>query len=83
MEIKGIANNAFVAETPKNTKSDSASSTDPKDKIVISAQARDLAKTELSSARIAELRERVNSGFYDSDEVLEKVSEKILNELNK
>ncbi len=83
MEIKGISNNSFLADTLKNVKTDSASASEQKDKIVISPEARDLAKTEFSTNKIAEIREKVNSGFYDSDEVLQKVADKILNYIQK
>ncbi len=83
MEIKGISNNSFSADTPKNIKIDSTSASEQKDKIVISTEARDLAKTEFSTNKIAELREKVSAGFYDSDEVLQKVVDKILNDILK
>lgn len=83
MEIKGISTNSFTTNTPKNVKKDSFLAADQKDKIVISAEGRDLAKTELSLNKIAELREKVNTGFYDSDEVLQKVVDKILNDFRK
>jgi anti-sigma28 factor (negative regulator of flagellin synthesis) len=83
MEIKGISNNSFLADTLKNVKTDSAPASEQKDKIVISTEARDLAKTDFSSNKIAEIREKVNSGFYDSDEVLQKVADKILNSIQK
>jgi len=83
MEIKGISNNSFLADTLKNVKTDSAAASEQKDKIVISPEARDLAKTDFSSNKIAEIREKVNSGFYDSDEVLQKVADKILNSIQK
>ena len=83
MVIKGISNSTFIAGTIKNVKNNSALATDQKDKIVISAEGRDLAKTEFSTSRISELRDKVNSGFYDSDEVLNKVADKILIDLQK
>lgn len=83
MEIKGISTNSFTADTPKNVKKDSSLAADQKDKIVISTKARDLAKTEFSTNKIAELREKVNAGFYDSDEVLQKVVDNILNDILK
>ncbi len=83
MEIKGISNNSFIADTPKNIKTDSTSASEQKDKIVISTEARDLAKTEFSTNKIAELREKASAGFYDSDEVLQKVVDKILNDILK
>ncbi|MBI5730574.1 MAG: flagellar biosynthesis anti-sigma factor FlgM [Ignavibacteriales bacterium] len=83
MEIKGISTNLFTAHKPKNIKTDSTSASEQRDKIVISTEARDLAKTEFSPDKIAELREKVNTGFYDSDEVLQKVVDKILNDILK
>ncbi len=83
MEIKGISNNSPFVNQPKGKKTSSVQAQDPKDKIVISPEARNLAKGELSAERIEELHQRIASGFYEADDVLKKVVEKILNEIQK
>ncbi|MCX6169961.1 MAG: hypothetical protein NTX65_11505 [Ignavibacteriales bacterium] len=83
MEIRGVSNNPLFVNQAKNNKPEEAQNQDAKDKIVISSEARDLAKVDLSSARLEEIRDRINSKFYDSDEALNKVAEKILSEVSK
>lgn len=83
MEVRGISNNPLFVKSPQNKKGDSVHPQDQKDKIQISTEARDLAKTDLTPQRLEEIRSKLNSKFYDSDEVLKKVVEKILPEVTK
>ncbi|MDX9925116.1 MAG: hypothetical protein RBS48_10140 [Ignavibacteriaceae bacterium] len=83
MEIKGISNsNYFVKPNPVN-KSDVSSSTESKDKIEISTAAKEIAKSELGSARLEEIRAKMQNKFYDSPEVLDKVASKVLIDIKK
>jgi negative regulator of flagellin synthesis FlgM len=81
MQIRGISNNNLFVNNPKEKKTETAQPQDPKDKIEISSEARDLAKTELSQQRVVEIKQRIDSKFYDSNEVLSKVADKLLDEL--
>jgi anti-sigma28 factor (negative regulator of flagellin synthesis) len=83
VEIKGISNGPLFVTKSKNNKPEVAQNQDAKDKIEISSEARDMAKVELSSARLEEIRERINSKFYDSDEVQNKIADKVLAEIKK
>jgi negative regulator of flagellin synthesis FlgM len=83
MEVRGVSNSPLFVNQTKNNKPEEAQNQETKDKIVISSEARDMAKVDLSSARLEEIRERINSKFYDSDEVLNKVAEKVLVEFAK
>ena len=83
MEIRGVSNNPLFVNQAKNNKPEEAQNQDAKDKIVISSEARDMAKVDLSPARLEEIRERINTKFYDSDEVLNKVADKVLVEVAK
>ncbi|MHB8904493.1 MAG: flagellar biosynthesis anti-sigma factor FlgM [Melioribacteraceae bacterium] len=83
MEIRGVSNNPLFVNQTKNNKPEEAQNQEAKDKIVISPEARDMAKVDLSPARLEEIRERINTKFYDSDEVLNKVADKILVEVAK
>lgn len=82
MQVKGISSNPLFVKPSKNTKAEATPSS-PKDKIEISPEARDLAKLELSPERVEEIRSKLASGFYESDEVLTKVADKILSEVQK
>lgn len=82
MQVKGISGNPLYVKPTQNTKAEATSSA-PKDRIEISSEARDLAKLELSTERIEEIRSKISNGFYNSDEVLVKVADKILSEVQK
>lgn len=83
MEIKGISNGPLFVNKGKNNKPEAAQNQDAKDKIEISSEARDMAKVDLSPVRLEEIRDRINSKFYDSDEVLNKIADKVLSEIKK
>jgi anti-sigma28 factor (negative regulator of flagellin synthesis) len=78
VEIKGVTNGSFFVNATKNNKAESNQQLESKDKIEISSEARDLLKTELSAERVAELHQRISDGFYDSEDVLQKVADKLL-----
>lgn len=82
MEIKGITNGSFFVKPTKNTVTEANKSVS-KDRIEISSEARDLAKTDLSTERLEEIRSKLSSGFYNSPEVLDKIAEKLSKDLVK
>ncbi|MEW6701490.1 MAG: flagellar biosynthesis anti-sigma factor FlgM [Bacteroidota bacterium] len=85
MEIKGFSNNQYFVNQTKNKAAENVRQQDAKekDKIEISAEARNLAKTDFSSKRAEEIRQKISSGFYESEEVLNKVADKILRDIQK
>lgn len=83
MEIKGVSNSPLFVNNAKKTKPETIQNQDPKDKIEISSEGRDMANVELSSTRLEEIRERISTNFYSSEEVLEKVADKLLAEFKK
>lgn len=82
MEIKGVTNGSFFVKPTKNQKVEETKMK-KRDTIEISTEARDLAKAELDQQKIDEIRNKISSGFYKTDEVLSKVADKILAELKK
>ncbi|MFZ5947823.1 MAG: flagellar biosynthesis anti-sigma factor FlgM [Stygiobacter sp.] len=82
MEIKGVTNGSFFVNQTKNQKV-SDNNAKKRDTIEISTEARDLAKADLDQQKIEEIRSKIKSGFYKSDEVLNKVADKILVEIKK
>lgn len=78
MEIKGVSSGNFFVNQTKNTKAEIDQQAEAKDRIEISSEARDLLKTELSAERLAEIRQKISDGFYDSEAVLQKVTDKLL-----
>jgi hypothetical protein len=83
VNIKSISNNLPFINQPKDKKVENSQTQDVKDKIEISNAGRNIAASELSPDRLEEIRSRINSKFYSTDEVYNKVAEKILGELNK
>lgn len=81
MQIRGLSNNPLFVDGPKGKKTNSTSSEEPKDKIEISTAARDLAKTDPSQQRLEEIKKRIESKYYDSDHVLSKVADKLLEDI--
>ena len=82
MEIKGVTNGSFFVNQTKNQKV-SDNNAKKRDTIEISTEARDLAKADLDQQKIEDIRSKIKSGFYKSDEVLNKVADKILVEIKK
>lgn len=82
MEIKGLGNNLPFSQ-PVQKKTDVQTGHEAKDRIEISSKAREMAQTEKTPEKLEEIRMRVKSKFYESDEVLNKVADAILKEINK
>ncbi|MEW6651945.1 MAG: flagellar biosynthesis anti-sigma factor FlgM [Bacteroidota bacterium] len=83
MQIKGISNNPLFVKPVKNQKSEAPSAASNKDKIEISSEARNLAKTEFSTERLEQIRTKLTGGFYNKPEILDKVAEKIIKDIIK
>jgi len=83
VQVKGINNNVFSQTPSKVSKPNSSDSASKKDRIEISSQARNIAKSELGSQRLEEIKQKLNNKFYDTEEVLSKVADAILKELDK
>lgn len=81
MEIKGITPKQIIVDETKNNKS-VKKEVQKKDSLEISKEAKEL---QLKSEQVKDLsliKERIKSGFYNTDEVLNKVADRILKELN-
>jgi len=83
VQVKGISNSPLFVKAAKNTKPEANTNTSSKDRIEISSEARDLAKTDLSAVRLEEIRTKLAGGFYNSPEVLDKLAEKLSKDLIK
>jgi anti-sigma28 factor (negative regulator of flagellin synthesis) len=82
LQIKGINNSVFSQTPSKVDKPGSTSSSSKKDRIEISSQARDISKSDLGSQRLEEIKQKLKNKFYDTEEVLSKVADAILKELD-
>lgn len=81
MEIKGITSKSIIVEENKNNKS-VKKEIQKKDSLEISREAKELQQKSEQVKDLSLVRERIKSGFYNSEEVLNKVAEKILKDLN-
>ncbi len=88
MDVNGINKNyinpnlvsAYKKNTPV-TKEISDKSNKINDKIEISSEAKKLKGNRMDEAKLSEVKEKVNSGFYKTDTVLNKVVDKIYKEI--
>ncbi len=85
MEIKGLGNNLnkLHDQYKKQGSAKNVKSSGIKDKIEISEEAKLLSSQNIDGHEIEKVRSRIDNGFYNSDEVLNKVAEAILKELNR
>ena len=76
-------NNPDKLSSPKSEKTVQTESTiKPGDKIEISAEAKLLINNNIAAKDVQSIKEKIKSNFYDSDEVLGKVANAILKDLN-
>ncbi|KAF0151697.1 MAG: hypothetical protein FD143_1830 [Ignavibacteria bacterium] len=83
MQIKGISQNPVFVKPVKTQKAETTSAASNKDKIEISSEARSLAKMDLSTERLEQIRTKLAGGFYNTPEVLDKVAEKLSKDIIK
>jgi negative regulator of flagellin synthesis FlgM len=81
MEIKGITPKPIIVDETKNNKS-VKKETQKKDSLEISKEAKELQQKSEQIKDLTVIKERIKSGFYNTDEVLNKVADRILKELN-
>ncbi len=77
MKIKGIGPSLNIPGAVKNTVN--SKSSEKTDKVEISSEAKKLK--ELSAQKLEKVQQKINSGFYNSDEVLKKVADAVLKDL--
>ncbi|WP_290663148.1 flagellar biosynthesis anti-sigma factor FlgM [Ignavibacterium sp.] len=81
MEIKGITPKPIIVDETKNNKS-IKKEVQKKDSLEISKEAKELQQKSEQVKDLSAIKERIKTGFYNTDEVLNKVADRILKELN-
>ena len=83
MNIKPISNNYSYNNKELEGKKGKESGKESKieDKMEISEQAKVMNKENLQSKKLAVIKDRINSNFYNSDEVAKKVAQEIYKDL--
>lgn len=82
MDIKAITNSLYFPKEIKGKKSEGFSEEKNKDKFVISNEAKLMQTSSLDAKRLNEIRERIESKFYDKEDVVDQVASSILKEIN-
>ncbi len=80
MEIRGILNKMIIPDEKNQTKVSSRKENSRGDVFEISKEAKELIQ-KTKEQQLQQIRERIENNFYSSDEVLNKVAEKILKEI--
>lgn len=82
MNIKGLGPKIFLNDEKPKVRQNKENSDPKKDKLEISQEAKLLqSKSEVKD--LSEIKKRVNNKFYDSPEVVNKIAEKVLQEIRK
>ena len=80
MNIKGVGNNVnrYTELYKKQEESSSRQAQKKTDKLDLSDAAKKLKAEGIDSKRFAEVKLKIDSGYYNSDEVINKVADEIL-----
>ena len=82
MDIKSINNQYQYLGNIKKNKVEKTDSQSGKDKLEISGQAKELSNSQKDEAKkLEEISEKIKSNYYDSDDVIEKVADKLLKDI--
>jgi len=82
MEIRKVLSSVYQSDDKFKKPSGKNLDVNKKDKIEISKQAIAMQSTN-ETKNLAEIQKKIDSGFYNSDQVLSKVADSILKEIGK
>lgn len=85
MEIKPLSNNIyFPKDLPQNGKDQTKNQNYKiQDKLELSKEVQNMKKPETQENNLDEISEKIKNNFYNSDDVINKVADKIYNEISK
>ena len=86
MQIKPLSNNDYYsgAKSTQKPKSDTNSNgKGVQDKLELSKEALSIQKSNDQETKMDEIKDKIQNNFYDKDEVVNKVADKILNQIKK
>ena len=86
MQIKPLSNNNYYSDAkstqkPKNNENNNGKSV--KDKLELSKEALSIQKSNDKETKLEEIKDKIQNNFYDKNEVINKVADKILNQIKK
>jgi anti-sigma28 factor (negative regulator of flagellin synthesis) len=86
MEIKPISGsninlvkNNIVKKQEEQQKQDTSAA---RDRLEISEEAKSISSASIKGKNLDDIKSKVESGFYDSDDVINKVADKILKDIS-
>lgn len=82
MEIRNIISSVYKNDDKIKAPSGKTPDATKKDKIEISEQAKVL-QTKGETKNLADIQNKINSGFYNSDEAISKVADLVLKAIGK
>jgi hypothetical protein len=83
MNVKSVTNNLYISNNTENSKKrDSEGPVDKVDKAEISEKAKEMSRLNPEDKDIESYRQKVLNKFYDSEEVINKISSEILKEVD-
>lgn len=84
MKIESFKSNIYPLKQPsvKDSSKTEEQSHTASDSLQISSKGQELSKISDSGKNLDVIREKINQGFYNSEEVLNKVADSILTEIN-
>ena len=85
MEIKGVNSNFNPYQDAQvKAKTDAVNDVQNKksDKLELSSAAKELQAKNVDPVKVAEVKEKVQQGYYNSEEVINKVADSILKAVN-
>ncbi len=82
MQIKSVSNNLYLNSAYEGKKIKDGKKESKIDSFELSDQARELS-SKMDSQKLADIKQKIESNFYNSDEVISKISQKIYNVLKK
>ncbi|MHB8578579.1 MAG: hypothetical protein ACYDA4_01820 [Ignavibacteriaceae bacterium] len=85
MDIKSVSNGAYLPKDLPGSPQKPQESADnkSKDQLVLSPEAQDIQKSQTQNKNLEEIKTKINNKFYDSNEVLNKVADKVLQDIKK
>ena len=84
MNVKSVTNNVYLQNNVENNqKRDNKETIGKADKLEISDKAKEMNKLNSKGIDIEEYQQKIANKFYDSDEVVKKISNEIIKEIGK
>lgn len=85
MNIKGVGNNLnrYTELYKKQEEATSRQTQQKTDKLELSDAAKKLKAEGVDSQRLSQVKLKVDSGYYNSDDVINKVADEIIKEFSK